>query len=133
MVNSHRHVHGRGTLSGHACQLPSGGWHWVSPRATHTPADPQGDVGKGWGGRREFGSKFWKVISDEHDIDLMGTYLGDKVFQVSSAHFNEATGGHHALRSSRSSCPEPWTALAGLFGQLCRPRQLRVRTDVHRE
>ena len=47
------------------------------------------------------------VISEQHDVDLMGTYLGDKTLQVSFVYYNEASGAHCALRSSCSSCQEP--------------------------
>ena len=48
----------------------------------------------------QIGSKFWETIRDEHGIDNLGQYKGDRDIQLerSSVYFNEAYGNRYVPR-----------------------------------
>ena len=51
----------------------------------------------------QIGAKFWEVISDEHGIDLTGTYHGDSDLQLEriNVYYNEATGRRYIPSAKR--------------------------------
>uniref|UniRef100_UPI00358FF250 tubulin beta chain-like isoform X4 n=1 Tax=Myxine glutinosa TaxID=7769 RepID=UPI00358FF250 len=73
----------------------------------------------------QIGAKFWEVISDEHGIDLTGTYHGDSDLQLEriNVYYNEASGGKYVPRAVLVDL-EPGTmdsVRSGPFGQIFRP------------
>ncbi|KAH9362135.1 hypothetical protein HPB48_002113 [Haemaphysalis longicornis] len=69
--------------------------------------------------------KFWEVISDEHGIDLTGSYHGDSDTQLERIHvyYNEASGNKYVPRSilvDLEHCTMD-SVRSGPFGKLFRP------------
>ena len=72
----------------------------------------------------QIGTKFWEVISDEHEIDPSGFYNDSyRPLENINVYFNEATGGRYVPRAVLMDL-DPSTmdsVRAGPFGQLFRP------------
>ncbi|CAB0005314.1 unnamed protein product [Nesidiocoris tenuis] len=73
----------------------------------------------------QIGSKFWEIISDEHDIDPVGIYRGENPLQLEriNVYYNEAPGGKYVPRAILVDL-EPGTmdsVRSGPYGQLFRP------------
>merc|ERR1711934_375771 len=73
----------------------------------------------------QIGAKFWEIISDEHGIDPIGSYVGTSDLQLEriNVYYNEATGGKYVPRAVLVDL-EPGTmdsVRSGPFGQIFRP------------
>ncbi|KAL0590953.1 Tubulin beta-2A chain [Plecturocebus cupreus] len=73
----------------------------------------------------QIGAKFWKVISDEHEIDPTGSYHGDSDLQLEriNVHYNESAGNKYVPRAILVDL-EPGTMdsnRSGPFSQIFRP------------
>lgn len=71
------------------------------------------------------GAKFWEVISDEHGIDPIDTYHGDRDLQLDciSMNYNEATGDKYVPRAILVDLElgNMDSIRLGPFGQIFRP------------
>jgi len=73
----------------------------------------------------QIGAKFWEVMSQEHGINKVGFYEGDKDVQLEriNVYFNEGQGGRYVPRAILTDL-EPGTMDAirsGAYGELFRP------------
>ncbi|XP_012879906.1 PREDICTED: tubulin beta chain-like [Dipodomys ordii] len=74
----------------------------------------------------QIGTKFWEMLSDEHNIDCTGNYYGDSHLQLQriEVYYDEAAGGNKYVPWAIMVDLEPGTldsVRSGRFGQSFRP------------